>query len=195
MKRLILPIVLIFFAANLNAESTVIDFDSFEREDAVFQEIGNEISEDGFVISVSGGSALGNVGTMETRYSGSAAIASLQVGSLYVLTRATGGAFGISSIDLAEFSTGAGPTAPAVTFTGIRSGGGIATQTFVLDGQGFAPQEFNFDSDFSNLVGLVWAQTSPSHQFDNLNVNAIPEPSALCLLAGGIALIASRRRR
>ncbi|MEM9410544.1 MAG: hypothetical protein AAGA30_05490, partial [Planctomycetota bacterium] len=99
------------------------------------------------------------------------------------------------AIDLAEFTTSTGPSTAAVTFTGIKTTGGIASQTFVLDGSAFAPQQFIFGDDFSDLVAVVWLQSSPGHQFDNINVTAIPEPtSAICIALGSFVVLVRRRR-
>ena len=175
--------LLVLLLASVSSAEIVIDFESLEREDADFQTVGSTFVEDGFLLSEGNGGELGNVGTLEPRFTGSTAVAGSNPNSLYVLTRVAGGSFGVDSIDLAGFSTTEGGTA-AVTFTGILTAGGITTQTFTLNASGFVPQTFNFDSSFDSVVGLVWLQSSPAHQFDNIGLTVIPEPSA------GIAMIA-----
>jgi hypothetical protein len=81
------------------------------------------------------------------------------------------------------------------------------TQQFTLDGVAYAAETFFFDSSFANIVALVWHQNdsvlsnNPTctnclaiHQFDNIVVNPIPEPSTALLLTLGLAGIAAGRR-
>ncbi|AFY94926.1 hypothetical protein Cha6605_3964 [Chamaesiphon minutus PCC 6605] len=97
-------------------------------------------------------------------------------------TIAGGGAFTLSSIDLARLinpnDTNAS-SSTSVTFTGTRADTTIVSQDFVINASGLTT--FNFNSSFTNLVAVGWVQALPFHQFDNINVSAasttaVPEP-------------------
>jgi hypothetical protein len=119
------------------------------------------------------------------------------------LTQDNGNPFSLASIDLArnfDFDP-----APTVTFTGTLSGGGTVTETFTVTEPAGFPQTFTtFDfTGFTNLTSVSWDQPDPAaglHQFTNIVIPtaAVPEPSALTLLALGLPLAlayTSRARR
>ena len=195
MTRFITAICLsVLFAGFVSANSIVIDFQSLEHEDAEFVTFGSQFSEDGFLLTEGNGEQMGTVGTLESRFSGSTAVAGVSSSALYILTRQGGGSFDLQSIDLAEFSTTEGEPI-SVNFTGILSDGNVASQSFSLDGTAFAAETFTFDSSFDSVVALVWQQSSPGHQFDNIVISQIPEPSSFVILSAVAVLASSRRRR
>lgn len=118
--------------------------------------------------------------------------------------------FTLVSIDLARENLFNNPSNngilyPVVTFEGITTGGETVTQTFEVNQEGFYFQTFTFSSDFTNLLSVNWGQPpfssdpgSPGlHQFDNIVVNVVPEPSTLTLCGlgmAGLALAKIRRR-
>lgn len=119
------------------------------------------------------------------------------------LLRDDGLAFDLTSIDLARefrFNTpDVGQGYPQVTFTGVTAGGSIVTQTFTANQVDFAFQTFTFSSEFRNLLTVSWEQppftsgtpTDPApglHQFDNIVLNVVPEPSSLALCGIGVVL-------
>jgi hypothetical protein len=102
-----------------------------------------------------------------------------------------GGAFGLTSVDLAEYST-AFQSPLTVHFVGHRQDGSTVTTDFVTDGviDGTGPLAdfvtFYFDQEWTDLTrveipGWGWS-------LDNLVV-AIPEPSGVALfLSGGVVV-------
>jgi hypothetical protein len=119
------------------------------------------------------------------------------------ITRSTGDPFSIHSIDLA-FISGGFPTPFDIVFTGLLQNGGQVFQTFTLPGGVNPPslETYFFGSAFSNLVSVSWIQGAldgPEHQFDNVELSSIPEPSTVVLLGSGLLFFLSleglRRRR
>ncbi len=133
-------------------------------------------------------------------YAGTTTFYPNNVGNVTTLTRIAGGAFAISSIDLAPLY---GPnSAQTVTFTGSLQTGGTVAQTFAIPAPASAVVSlttFNFAPTFTNLSSLqMSANVQPYYQFTNLRlVMAVPEASSLAMLVGGLLLVggATLRRR
>ena len=81
-----------------------------------------------------------------------------------------------------------------VAFTGHLAGGGAVFQEFVVPTGDIELVTFNF-SGFENLERLEWEEGFHlAHQFDNIVVQIVPEPSTASLLVVGL-LVASQWRR
>ena len=149
-------------------ETTIIDFESLEHEDASIAFHGFSYEEDGFVLdNLSNLFEFATFGTLESRFSGSTALFNDTVNGITRLTSLDGQPFDLMSIDLTELN---GPNVADVTFTGELSGGGTVTQTFTLDGISFDPETFIF-SGFNDVIAVEWSQASPFHQFDNITIS------------------------
>jgi len=81
-----------------------------------------------------------------------------------------------------------------VTFVGTIFGGGTVSQTFTFDGAPLVQQTFNF-TGFTNLEKVEWMQDFPYHQFDNIVVSAIPEPTTGLMVGLSLLGAAALRRR
>ena len=97
-----------------------------------------------------------------------------------------GSLFGLTSVDLAEYSTLFANQPVTITFVGYYSDGGTVSQSFTTDGiiDGTGPladfQTFNFNSkDWSGLTRVE--VPSFGWSLDNLVIN-VPEPSSGSLL-------------
>lgn len=115
------------------------------------------------------------------------------------LAQTNGEPFSLLSIDLAR--NFAFDPAPTVTFTGTLAGGGTVMKTVTVT-TASPPLVFQtFDlTGFTNLTSLSWDQGADSqgiHQFGNIHLfaGAVPEPSALTLLALGVPLALASARR
>ena len=117
---------------------------------------------------------------------------------LTTLTQVGGGQFTLDSIDMAPCNCGSGYGAPSVSFHGTRMDG------TTVDSLAFAvPDVMSFTTysfagmGFENLRSVTWYHYAPYEQFDNITLDATPEPSSALLLATGLAaaLATVRARR
>jgi hypothetical protein len=104
--------------------------------------------------------------------------------------------FNALAVDVAEYSLIVGVPA-TVMITGTKVDGSTVTASFMTDGVfdsvGGAPdfETFQFPSTFSDLVALDFHS---GYSFDNVQVEAVPEPQTI-LWVGAAMLIRSQRRR
>jgi len=160
-----------------------------------FESYGETVSEDGFDLltdAAFGGFAAWLPGTAND--TGSNSLFPNQSIASVVLTHGGGSAFSVSAIDLA-FSNLAQPGSSGLTFTGTRADASTIDQTFLIDA---TRSTFLFAPGFSNLVSLSWshhADDANSHQFDDLIVEVVPEPTSALLLSLGLAGLARRNGR
>ncbi len=185
------------------ANAVVMNFESLAVNDASVHLQGSTYTESGFNVSSSTGQTFSSFGTQRSEYPGSTALTLFgDVGSTLVrLTQVGGGAFDLSSIDLADyFNQGLQRT---VNFTGTKADNSTVTQSVALDNLP-GLQTLNF-SGFTNLAKVEWNTTSSSGaqdsaQFDNINVSAastaaVPEPFTIIgTVIGGTAAVRMRRK-
>jgi PEP-CTERM motif len=122
-------------------------------------------------------------------------------------SRTGGGAFALTSIDIAEWLAG-DAYARQIQVTGNLFGGGTVSALLTLDGifDGIGPladfQTFTFGAAWGNLSSVVLKGIgSPSFfgqdyfAIDNIGVEVVPEPGTLSLVGLGFAYLFGRRRR
>ncbi len=187
-------IVLLASALAAPAQATTITFQSLEHIDALVTQIGpvgTTYSEAGFTFTQGPNEthAFTTYGTLENRYPGSTALLNNTIDGITTLTSSSG-LFSISSIDLALLN---GPGSANVVFIGVYSD--LSTITTTLTVTSFQSlTTFTFPVGFAGLTSLRWSQDAPFHQFDDLVVDAVPEPATLLLLGAGLSAVAARRR-
>ena len=183
-----------------SAHSAVIDFESLALINAGLNSQGQTYSEDGFTLDHTGANEFRTFGTLESRFVGSTSLINDSYDGLTTLTRDGGGAFSLVSIDLNELNQDA---AVSVEFTGITSANAVVSQTFTLDGIKNTVDSFFFNALFADVVEVSWLQGPNDgrqnfHQFDNINLSAVPLPAAFPLYATGLlgfGFAAYRKRR
>ncbi|TCJ11702.1 PEP-CTERM sorting domain-containing protein [Parasulfuritortus cantonensis] len=192
-------LILAAFAAALpfqavEANAAVLDFDGLYHDDALVADAGYRYEEDGFRLVNAGDYPFATYGAqVSPEYTGSTALFNDNNNGVTVLTQIGGGAFDLTSIDLAELILGG--SSYSVTFTGTTTGGAAVTQQFTLDGLA-GSETFSFDSSFSNLTSVVWTNSPDYTQFDNITVAAaVPEPQTYAMMLAGLGLLGTLRRR
>lgn len=198
MKKTILAaaLALVSLGCAAQASAAVLDFESLAH-DAEVANVGYSYEQDGFLVSNlnTNGSDFSSWGSSSAFFTGSTALMNDNDAGLTQLTQIGGGLFSLSSITLAVAAPGITDENVGVTFVGTLANGSSVSQTFsVADG---AAQVFAFDSSFTNLASVRWTNDAMYHQFDNINVAAVPEPESYAMLLAGLGLVGAvaRRRR
>ena len=198
MKRLVSLIGLLLLAAlagKAEASIVVIDFEVLKHEDdSDGADIGPIYSEDGFTLTAQHFSPIANppsfqtFGTLSNLFAGSTALSHSRSLGEIILTETGGSPFNLISIELAEHpgrDTSGNPADSGpfdMVFTGTQVGGSTVSQTITVDSF-LTLKTFEFFG-FDNVVSVNWFQgggppSSPTHQFDNIVVSPIPEPTSL----------------
>lgn len=137
--------------------------------------------------------AASNANATFSNYTGSISLFS-NSGNPTTIVASGGGAFSVSSLAVA-YAFRPGGNSPTLIFTGTRAVGGSVTQTYTIPGDTVL-----HTVGLNGFVGLTSFTLSQfggneSFQFDNINVQAVPEAaSALMLGMGLLALLAVRRK-
>ncbi|WP_197356642.1 PEP-CTERM sorting domain-containing protein [Aureliella helgolandensis] len=194
MKTFVASLALCLLISGSTRASVVLDFEALvdASSSAIALAPGTSYEESGYQIS---GTDLSYYGSGAAAYTGSPALFANSIGnSTITLTESTGALFNLLSIDLAELASGPHATPYSIVFTASNA----ETQSFELPaGTGPVVRSFDFDPlKFTAITSVSWQQTTASgHQFDNINVSAVPEPSSLAFLAMFAGVGAFTRRR
>jgi hypothetical protein len=164
------------------AQAVIIDFQSLEQNNSNLNGAGFTYTEDGFTLdNLSTFFPFAFFGTQESRYPGSTALFNDTVDGITRLTQNGEGLFDLNSIQLTSLN---GDDSVTVNFTGTKADSSTVSQAFTTDAILSTLETFTFNSSFTNLVSVQWIQADPFHQFDNINVTPVPEPSAILGLLG-----------
>ncbi len=193
LKGVVLALSMALFSGA--AVAVILDFQSLASRGSGFVSAGNAYSEDGFTLAnLSSNNANSLLSAEEGNlpyYSGSAALFNSNHLGITRLVSNASLTFSLLSIDLAEIDAlRLGPT--VVSFTGAFFAGGTINKVVTLDGiAGF--ETVHFDG-FEDLISVSWTQQPQYHQFDNISLANVPEPSVSLLLGLGLlGLVATTR--
>lgn len=188
----------------VRADFTTINFDALQHDDALLDRIGPVYQSQGFILTATDINPLitlpdfRSVGTESVLYAGATTLFQHNSGGEIELTQTDGGAFNFYSIDLAELPSGDASGNPVnsgpfdITFYGVKTGGTVVSETTTVTG--FLTLTTSSFSGFDDVTEVYWFQggggaSSPTHQFDNIVVESVPEPSAIVLFGiGGVGL-------
>jgi hypothetical protein len=208
--RLVAISAILFFPAGNSETATagfILNFDSLAQNDALEHDIGPVYSAGGFTLTASHFDPIANpasfdfFGTQSLFSPGRTALFHhISLGEIS-LTRTDGGAFDFYSIDLAELPGGdafGNPVKSApfgLTFFGTTAGGSTVSETITVDSF-LTLKTYNL-TGFYDVVEVHWFQgagptndpPSPTHQFDNLELAAVPAPGTLTLACIGAFML------
>jgi hypothetical protein len=189
----------LFAAATVAGNAAVLDFEDLAHEDELVVDHGPTYSRHGYVLTNTATEeesgfppSFATFGTLHPSFTGSTALFNDNFAGTTVLRRSDAGIFNLVSIGLAELT----PSEETfeVLFSGQTASGMTVIQNFLLDGD-FGGESVTFGPEFQNLVSVNWTQTPLFHQFDDISVNEVPEPTTVCLLGGGLLALAGARKR
>ncbi|WP_373546667.1 hypothetical protein [Chamaesiphon sp.] len=112
------------------AQSAVLNFESLAVNNPILNDVGTTYTENGFTVSQVGNQRfqLGVWGTQSVASPGSTALFNNPANGVIRLTQVGGGAFTLSSIDLANLLNSR--TSTPVTFSGLSADNSTTAQTF-----------------------------------------------------------------
>jgi len=173
--------------------ATTITFDEFEQS-GFGSTFMLSYSFDGFeIINESGmGGGFHSIEQDNPQYKASASLYNSIPDGWTNLSRTDGNIFTVHSIDVVRSNLfGSAP----VKFYGYNANNlqVASTETLTLDSDVW--QTVTFDSTFYGIAYLRWQQVVEFHQFDNIELNAIPESTTMLLLGAGLLGLAVTRRK
>ena len=195
MIRCLLVVGSLMVATAAHAGVVTLNFDSLTTNDALEHFLPPVYTEDGFTLTATHDNPQTNpsdfayFGTLAPQYPGETMLFHHDSLGEITLTRSDGGAFDLFSMELAEvpnLDVNGQPVSTSfdITFTGTRADGSAVAEVF--NGAGFPAVSTVLFSGFTDLESVHWFQGpgglqpgDGAHQFDNIAVQAVPEPSTI----------------
>jgi hypothetical protein len=186
-------------------QAATIDFNALESSFSGAHFVGYTYEEQGFILE-HGSSTQNNAfitwASGSSLYTGSASLFNNTHRGETILSQQNTNPFSILSIDLAPYdlnlSTGDYIQSESVLFVGTKANGTTVQQVFNLGTSVNVMRTFTFNPEFFDLISISWNQGSivdTRHQFDNINVQAVPIPGALLLFLTGICGFSCFKKR
>lgn len=202
----ILAFAIITGLAEAVEANVVIDFDSIfvgtanARPSAPYEEDGYRLDTDSSDSTVRS-SAFGIFGSSDSGFTGENSMFLGWQNPSYSLSRVDGQPFDLISIDIWEWRNQPlflSTYLAELTFTGYRNDSSTVQQSTIANGV-WDSETFTFPS-FTNVTRVEWDISdgfSALHQFDNIVVSSVPEPSSIlaCGIGMGVVLLSRRRIR
>lgn len=186
--------------AALSAQATVLDFNDFRGDGGNgFESYLPSMSTQGFDLDLPtphmyfGFASILADNEDGYNYTGSIALINPSESEV-ALSRHGGGAFNLTSLDLAGIKLG--KSFDPFTLTGHRADGSTVSQT-LTDVGGDVLHTYGL-TGFTNLTSVTWMGgfTDGAVQMDNVNVQAVPEPTSFAALGlGALGLLRRRFRK
>lgn len=186
---------LAFLFAAQASQAVVLDFESLVTAGTGIRDVADGYTEDGFkFLNLTLPNRADSFGVWQTgnsAFPGSTSLFNPWQDATTQLSQVGGGAFDATTIRLASLNLS--PLANTVTFVGTRADSSTITQAITMVNPSIMTT-YSF-TGMSNIVKLEWVHTFPFQQFDNINVNPVPEPATIAILGlGALALIRRRRK-
>ncbi|RYG21335.1 PEP-CTERM sorting domain-containing protein [bacterium] len=183
--------------AALSAHATVITFEGLpvKTDFGTYITYVSPFTTQGYTFSSIGEYATwtptSDAGTIFSNYTGSAALFE-NLANDTTLIKDGGGAFNLLSIDVANVYRQGVSGSTTITFTGTLTLGGTVSQSYDIPADN--PLHTVVLSGFTGLSSVLISSPDNAYQFDNVNVEAVPEPASMAALGlGALALL--RRKR
>jgi PEP-CTERM motif len=194
MRRVLALVALLLAGSIGNAYATVITFEDLAVAPGTITNEGDQVSGGFLFDTLADHSHRANRNADADNGSTYMGIDDVAGDNPTTFSRTGGGAFALTSIDIAEWLAG-DAYARQIQVTGNLFGGGTVSALLILDGifDGIGPL-----ADLSSVV--LKGIGSPSFfgqdyfAIDNIGVEAVPEPGALSLVGLGFAYLFGRRR-
>ncbi|WP_340642732.1 FxDxF family PEP-CTERM protein [Rhodocyclus gracilis] len=199
MKKTLIAIGIGFLVQGyaLAAHATVLDFETLANNDDQIHDLGASYIEKGYRLENLGHFPFSTYGSQNPFFSGSTALINDNDAGITRLSLVSQGEFALRSIDMVTLYPGLTPDGADITFTALRTDHTIISHVIHIDDRlpGSGAQTFAFGSDFEHLAAVSWSNMASYHQFDNINVTAVPEPESYAMLLAGLGLLGALARR
>ena len=191
-----------------SAFSAVINFSSLSQAGSGFSNLGTTVTQDGYeFISTPGSYGIGTLGVWQdaspNHPSGgtqNTSLAEYYADAQTTMTATNNSPFQLNGIDLAPWGSNQNGTM-VVTFVGTKSDNSQVKQIFTVNNSnGSTPvlQNFTFNG-FTDLVNVKFIQgfnpSSTAYQFNNIVVNAVPEPEEYAMMLLGFGMVGYQIKR